>query len=249
MVVNDFLVTHFPNVTDYSFTAGVEKELDDIADGNFPWNNMINDFYGKFHPRVESTENIERSQVGSTREIGVDPKSGKNIYAKLGKFGPYVQLGENEDEEKPKYASLRTGQFIENISLEDALELFKLPRDIGPYEDEIMIAAIGKFGPYIRHKGKFYSIGKELDPMSITPDEAIEIIEIKRKADAEKFIKVFDENPDVQVLKGRYGPYIKVGKKNVKIPKDKEPESLTLEECLDLAEKAPEKGRRGAKKK
>ena len=249
MVVNDFLVTHFPDVTDYSFTAGVEKELDDIADGNFSWDNMIDDFYGKFHPKVESTENIERSQVGSSREIGIDKVSGKKMYAKLGKFGPYVQIGENDDDPKPKYASLRTGQFIESITIEDALELFKLPRDIGEFEGEMMIAAIGKFGPYVRHNGKFFSIGKEQDPLSISAEEAIELIKAKRIADAEKFIKVFDENPDVQVLKGRYGPYIKVGRKNVKIPKDKEPEDLTLEECLELAEKAPAKGKRAARKK
>ncbi len=249
MVVNDFLVTHFPDVTDYSFTAGVEKELDDIADGNFSWDNMIDDFYGKFHPKVESTENIERSQVGSSREIGLDEASGKKVYAKLGKFGPYVQIGENDDDPKPKYASLRTGQFIESITLEDALELFKLPRDIGEFEGEMMIAAIGKFGPYVRHNGKFFSIGKDQDPLSISVEEAIELIKAKRIADAEKFIKVFDENPDVQVLKGRYGPYIKVGRKNVKIPKDKQPEDLTLEECLELAEKAPAKGKRAARKK
>ena len=249
MVVNDFLVTHFPDVTDYSFTAEVEKELDDIADGNFSWDNMIDVFYGKFHPKVESTENIERSQVGSSREIGVDPASGKKVYAKLGKFGPYVQIGENDDDPKPKYASLRTGQFIESIKLEEALELFKLPRDIGEFEGEMMIAAIGKFGPYIRHNGKFYSIGKDQDPLSISVEESVELIHAKRKADAEKFIKVFEDNPEVQVLKGRYGPYIKVGRKNVKIPKGKEPEDLTLEECLELAEKAPARGKRSAKKK
>lgn len=249
MVVNDFLVTHFPDVTDYSFTAEVEKELDDIAEGNFSWDNMIDVFYGKFHPKVESTENIERSQVGSSREIGVDPASGKKVYAKLGKFGPYVQIGENDDDPKPRYASLRTGQFIESIKIEEALELFKLPREIGEFEGEMMIAAIGKFGPYIRHNGKFYSIGKDQDPLSISEEEAIELIHAKRKADAEKFIKVFEENPEVQVLKGRYGPYIKVGKKNVKIPKGKEPEDLTLEECLELAEKAPARGKRAARKK
>ena len=249
MVVNDFLVTHFPDVTDYSFTAEVEKELDDIAEGNFSWDNMIDVFYGKFHPKVESTENIERSQVGSSREIGVDPASGKKVYAKLGKFGPYVQIGENDDDSKPRYASLRTGQFIESIKIEEALELFKLPREIGEFEGEMMIAAIGKFGPYIRHNGKFYSIGKDQDPLSISEEEAVELIHAKRKADAEKFIKVFEENPEVQVLKGRYGPYIKVGKKNVKIPKGKEPEDLTLEECLELAEKAPARGKRAARKK
>ena len=249
MVVNDFLVKHFPNVIDFSFTATVEKEFDEIAQGQTKWDEMINDFYGRFHPRVEKTENIERASVGSSRELGVDPKSGKKVIARLGRFGPIVQIGDSEGEEKPEYASLRKGQFIENITLEDAMELFKLPREVGDFEDKKMVAAIGRFGPYIRHDSKFYSIPKDEDPLSVTPERAVEIIEAKRKADAEKFIKGFDENPDVQILNGRWGPYIKVGKQNVKIPKDKEPEDLTLQECLDLAEAAPvKKGRGGFKK-
>ena len=160
-----------------------------------------------------------------------------------------MQIGETDAEEKPKYASMRTGQFIETITLEEALELFKLPRDIGEYEEEVMTAAIGRFGPYIRHKGKFYSLGKEDDPLTVEEDRAIEIIEAKRKADENKYIQVFDSDPEVQVLNGRYGPYIKVGKKNVKIPKDKKPEELTLEECLELAEKTPEKKGRGGRKR
>ncbi|MDN5203237.1 type I DNA topoisomerase [Fulvivirgaceae bacterium BMA10] len=249
MVVNDFLIKHFPNVTDYSFTAKVEKEFDEIAEGQKEWDKMIESFYGGFHSKVESTESIERSEVGSSRELGEDPVSGKKVIARLGRFGPIVQIGENDDEEKPKFASLRRGQFIESIALEEALELFKLPRDVGEFEGEQMVAAIGRFGPYVRHNGKFYSLGKEIDPLNVTVEEAIEIIQEKRKADAEKFIKAFDENPDVQILKGRWGPYIKVGRKNVKIPKDKKPEELTLEECLELAEKAPAKKGRAAKKK
>lgn len=251
MVVNDFLVDHFPNIVDFSFTAIVEKEFDEIAHGGLNWENMIQNFYHKeFHPKVEETENISRDEVGSSREIGVDPKTGKTVIARLGRYGPLVQLGDSEGEEKPQYASLRTGQFIENITLEDALELFKLPRTVGTFEEKDMVVAIGRFGPYVRHDGKFVSLGKEDDPHTVTEERAIELIQAKRKADAEKFIKAFDENPDVQILKGRWGPYIKVGKKNVKIPKDKDPLELTLAECLELAEKTPEKkGKRGAAKK
>ena len=246
MVVNDFLVEHFPNIVDFSFTATVEKEFDEIAHGGLNWEQMIRRFYhDDFHPKVEETENISREDVPSSRELGVDPKTGKKIIARLGRYGPIVQLGDTEGDEKPQYASLRTGQFIENISLEDALELFKLPRTVGTFEDKDMVVAIGRFGPYVRHDGKFVSLGKEDDPHTVTEERAIELIQAKRKADAEKHIKSFDENPDVQILNGRWGPYIKVGKKNVKIPKDKEPTELTLAECLELAEKTPEKKGRG----
>ncbi len=240
MVVNDFLVDHFPNVTNYSFTADVEKEFDEIAHGKLEWNSMIGDFYKEFHSKVEITENIERSDVPKSREIGLDPKTGKKIIARLGRFGPLVQLGEDDDEDK-KFASLRHGQFIENITLEEALDLFKMPRDLGEFEEKPMQVGIGRFGPYVKHDNKFVSIPKEEDPYTITANRAIELIKEKRVADANKYIKVFDENPDIQVLNGRFGPYIKAGKKNVKIPKDKKPEELTLEECLELAEKAPEK--------
>lgn len=245
MVVNDFLVENFPNVTNYSFTAEIEKELDDIAQGKIKWNEMIDNFYQEFHSKVEITHNIDRSSVGSARELGTDPASGKPVYTKLGKFGPYVQIGEStngdEQEEKPRYASLRKDQLIESITLEEALELFKLPRDIGEFEGMIMTVAIGKYGPYIKRDNKFYSLEKTDDPITVTAERAIEIIEAKRKADSEKFIKVFEENPEVMVLKGRWGPYIKAGNKNVKIPKGKVPEELTLEECLELAANVPEK--------
>lgn len=253
MIVNDFLVEHFENIVDYSFTARVEKEFDEIANGTKEWDKMIDTFYGGFHPMVEKTESIERSQVGKQRELGTDPKTGKPVVAKLGKFGAYVQIGDNpsddETQEKPKYASLLNDQLIENITLEQAMELFKLPREVGVFEDETITAAIGRFGPYIRHQNKFVSIPKEEDPLTITEERAIELIRVKRQQEAEKYIKTFPENEDVMVLNGRYGPYIKAGKKNVKIPKDKIPEDLTLEECLELAEKAPEKKGRFPRKK
>ncbi|MEL7148773.1 MAG: topoisomerase C-terminal repeat-containing protein, partial [Bacteroidota bacterium] len=254
MIVNDFLVDYFPNVIDYSFTANVEKEFDEIANGQKSWEDMIQSFYGQFHSKVEDTEQISRADVSNARELGEDPKTGKPISVKMGRYGAYVQLGEtpdaeDENAEKPTYASLRKDQFIESLTLEEALELFKLPREVGTFEEKPMVAAIGRFGPYIRHDGKFVSLRKEQDPLSITSDEAIELIQEKRKADAEKFIKVFEENEEVQILKGRYGPYIKFGKKNVKIPKDKEPAELTYEECVELAEKTPEKKGRGRARK
>ena len=252
MVVNDFLVEHFPNVIDFSFTARVEKEFDEIAHGTKDWDKMIGSFYGGFHQRVENTENIERASVGSAKELGTDPKTGKPVIARLGKFGPIVQLGatpETEEDEKPQYASLRKGQYIESISLEDALELFKLPRTVGTYEGKDIVAAVGRFGPYLRHDGKFYSLGKEHDPLTVDEALAIELIDAKRKADAEKLIKSFEENPDIQILNGRWGPYIKAGKKNVKIPKDREPQDLSLQECIELAEKTPEKKKGGLARK
>ncbi len=248
MIVNDFLVGHFPNVIDFGFTAKVEEEFDHIAEGSLPWDAMIGNFYKGFRHTVETTEE-EKGPVNTGRELGTDPKTGKKISARLGKYGPFVQIGEVvEGEEKPQYASLKKGQLLESITLEEALELFKLPRQAGEFEDKVMTVAIGRFGPYIRHDGKFYSLGKEDDPMSITQERCVELIEAKRKADSEKTIKVFAEDESVKVLNGRYGPYIVVGDKNVKIPKDKEPKDLTLEECLALAETAPEPKKKFFKK-
>ena len=246
LVVNDFLVANFPRELDYSFTATIEEEFDEIATGKLAWDKMLSNFYGSFHEKVKITEAIDRSEVDTSRELGKDPKTGRTLLVRLGRFGPIAQIGTTEElgEEKPKYASLLKGQRLDAITYEEALELFKLPREVGTYEDEVIVAAIGRFGPYIRHDGKFVSL-KEDDPYTIVQERAIELIEAKRKADAEKLIKSFDENPDIQILNGRYGPYIKAGKKNVKIPKDKEPKDLTLAECLTLAENAPEKRRRG----
>ncbi len=250
MVVNDFLVEHFPAITDYSFTANVEKEFDEIASGGKAWQSMIKNFYGDFHDKVIITGNLDRSSVPASKELGIDPKTGKKVIARLGRFGPLVQIGENDEEsgEKAQFASLRQGQFIENLTLEDALELFKLPREVGTYKDKKITAAIGRFGPYLKYENLFVSIPKEDDPYTIAEPRAIELIEAKIEAETNKYIKVFDANPDIQVLNGRYGPYIKAGKKNVKIPKDIKPEDLTLEQCMELAEKAPEKKGRGRRK-
>lgn len=244
MVVNDFLVEHFPNVIDFSFTARVEKEFDDIASGGQVWQDMIDSFYGNFHHSVEETEQVSRQDINTSRVIGVHPENGKTITARLGRFGPLVQIGESEDEDK-QFASLKKGQFIENITLEEALELFKLPRDIGMFEDKKMVAAIGRFGPYVRHDGAFFSLGKEQDPLSITEEEAIQLIKDKREADAKKHIKSFDENPEIQVLNGRWGPYIKMGKNNYKIPKDKVAEDLTYDETIHIIENQPEPKKKG----
>ena len=295
MVVNDFLVELFPNIVDYSFTAGVEKEFDEIANGRLQWQKMIENFYGTFHPKIEEVEGTKISKAERTsRELGIDPKSGKNVYARIGKFGAYAQIGETEDEEKPKYANLKKGQLIESISLEDALGLFGLPREVGFFEEKSMMIGIGKFGPYVKHDEKYVSLEKTDDPYSISEERAMELIQNKRKegvgeafgelegkpitggkgrfgpfvkfddkyyslpktdsltemtleraieiinkkrdTESKKNIKEFPENPAVKVLNGQYGPYIAIGKRNVKIPKDTDPTTLTLEDCLKLGE-------------
>lgn len=254
MIVNDFLVEHFPDITNYSFTAEIEQEFDEIANGKLSWQKMIDQFYKPFHKTVSKTEKVERSSVSNkSRELGVDPKTGLTVYAKLGRYGAYVQIGENPEdgkERRPKFASLRNGQFLESLTMEDAMELFKLPRDLGLFEEKSVVINIGRFGPYVLHDKKFVSIPKEDDPYNIVLEKAVELIAKKREADANKTIKLFAENPEIAVLNGRFGPYIKAGKKNVKIPKGKVPVDLTLEECLTLAENAPErKGRFFRKKK
>jgi DNA topoisomerase-1 len=248
MVVNDFLVEHFPVIVDYQFTAKVEDEFDQIANGHENWTQMLTGFYGKFHATIEAGQDIERSTLGSTREIGVHPETGEKITARLGRYGPYVALGDTTDPNvKPAYANLRKGQFIESITMEEALDLFKLPRVVGEFEDKDMTANLGRFGPYVRHDSKFYSLTKEQDPHTITAEEAVALIELKRKTDAERLIKSFPENPDIQVLNGRFGPYIVAGKKNVKIPKGEEPTELTLERCQELADATPDKPAKGGR--
>ncbi|MBN4052258.1 type I DNA topoisomerase, partial [Sphingobacteriaceae bacterium AH-315-L07] len=250
MVVNDFLVEHFENVMDYNFTASVEKEFDDISMGNKAWNEMIAEFYTPFHKNVEITLETSERATGE-RELGVDPKSGKRIIARVGRYGPMVQIGEADDEEKPRFAAIRSGQRIDTITLEEALHLFELPRSIGEFENTEITVNIGRFGPYVKHMDKFYSLKGDVDdPYTIEKERAIEVIHEKRKLESERIIKTFDENEEVKVLKGRWGPYIAVGKQNVKIPKDTEPSSLTLEECLKLAEEAPKtKGKGKSKRK
>jgi DNA topoisomerase-1 len=234
-LVNKFLIQYFDNILDYNFTANVEKDFDAIANGKKVWNDMISNFYGPFHNQIEDT--LEKSKKFSGEKLlGVDPISGRNIFVKIGRYGAIAQMGETDSEEKPKFAGLKKDQSIETLTLEDALELFKFPREIGTYEKEPLIVAIGRFGPYVLHKKKFYSIGKEDDPVDVTPEKAIKIIEEKRKKEIENTIQLFDENPNVKVLKGRFGPYITINKKNFKIPKDVVPEELTLEECIKISE-------------
>jgi DNA topoisomerase-1 len=234
MIVNDFLVKHFQDVVDYSFTATVEKEFDDIAQGKKVWHDVLKEFYDEFHNNVKKTDDLPRETKETTRKLGVDPKTGEPVYVRLGKYGAFAQIGDSDENKKPRFAPLKKDQYIENITLEEALDLFKLPRVVGEFEGEPMTVRIGRFGPFIAHKDKFYSLGKDNDPYTIEADKAIEIILAKRKRDAEKTIKLFEENPKVKILKGRWGPYIAVGRKFYKIPKDIEPESLTLEQCLKL---------------
>jgi len=253
MVVTDFLREHFGKVMDYDFTAKIEAEFDHIAEGRQLWNKMIDDFYIPFHESVEHT--IETaSRAKGERELGVDPVSGKPIVARLGRFGPMVQIGVADSEEKPRFAKLRTNQSIETITLEEAMELFKLPRNLGAFEGEDVIINIGRFGPYAQHAGQFYSLKKEMDPYTVEMDEVAPLIEEKRKSKAESEIKVF-EKEKIRILKGPYGPYIKQGLRNYKIPKEKaeDPAALTLEDVKAIIEEGkanpPKKNVKGRKRK
>ncbi len=243
VIVNDFLVQYFETILDYNFTANVELEFDEIADGKIEWNKMIKEFYSLFHRQVVITlETSER--VSGERLLGTDPKSGNNVYVRIGRFGPMVQIGESKTEEKPKFASLLKGQSIERITLQEALDLFNLPRIVGTYENEDVTVAIGRFGPYVKHKSAFFSLSKDDNPLTISIERAIEVIEQKKKKDLEKVIKEFPENKDVKVLKGRWGAYIAIEKKNYKIPKGTLPEKLSLEDCLQIAAEADKNGKK-----
>ncbi|MGL5888646.1 MAG: type I DNA topoisomerase [Bacteroidia bacterium] len=235
-VVTDFLQQYFPKIMDYNFTASVEEEFDEIADGKMDWRKMLEQFYRPFHKDVEETAETSERASGE-RLLGIDPGSGKNLYARVGRYGALVQIGESDDPEK-KFASLRKDQRLETITVEEALELFKLPRIVGVFEEKEMKANIGRFGPYIVHNTAFVSIPKTDDPMSITAERAVELILAKRQADAEKEIKVFREEgrEDVRLLNGRWGPYLAIGKSNYKLPKNSDPKILSLAECLALAE-------------
>ncbi|GAB3504849.1 type I DNA topoisomerase [Spirosoma knui] len=294
IVVSDFLVEYFPDIVDYKFTATVEKDFDEIASGRRNWQKMLEGFYGDFHKNIEDIQGSSGVAFKTgERVLGADPASGKPVSARLGKYGAYVQIGEASDDEKPRYANIRDGQLIETITLQDALSLFTLPREVGYFEDKPMTIGIGKFGPYVKHDDKYVSLTREDDPYTIdaeravqliqqkraesvseslgefegklvttgkgrfgpyvkfedkyisiprnesltglTLDRAIELIEAKRQAEANKYIKEFPENPAVKVVNGQYGPYLAVGKRNVKIPKDVDPATLTLEDCLRLA--------------
>lgn len=245
-VVNDFLMEYFPDVLDYNFTASVEKEFDSVAEGELVWTKAIDKFYKIFHPIVEATAAVKTEHKVGERELGIDPKSGNPVFVKIGRYGPVVQIGaahaDDKEAPKPQFASLMKGQSIDTITLEEALKLFDLPRTVGEYEDKVMVAAVGRFGPFIRHDGKFVSIPKDLNPLTITAEEAIALIEGKRLKDEQRFIKKFEEDPEMEILKGRFGPYISYQKANYRIPKTvTDPTILTLEDCKKIIAEAGEK--------
>ena len=255
-VVNDFLTEYFPDILDYNFTASVEKEFDEIAEGEVQWTSIMKTFYDQFHPSVEKTLSIKTEHKVGERILGEEPGTGKTVSVKIGRFGPVVQIGTVDDEEKPRFAQMKKGQSMETITLEEALELFKLPRTIGEYEGKTVSVGIGRFGPYIQHNKVYVSLPKTLDPMKVTLEEAEQLILEKRAKEAERHIKKFDEEPDMEILNGRYGPYIAYKGNNYKIPKDIVPQDLSLKSCLELVriqdEKGPStssKGKRTAKKK
>ncbi|MBN2787023.1 MAG: type I DNA topoisomerase [Paludibacteraceae bacterium] len=252
IVVTDFLNEYFPNIMDYNFTANVEKEFDNIAEGETKWTKTIDTFYKQFHPVVEASKARSDHKVGE-HILGTDPKTGRQVSVKIGRFGPVAQIGIADEEEKPLFASLLKNQSMETITLEEVLELFKLPRIVGKFEDKEMSVAIGRFGPYIKHDNKFISLPKEEDPMTITAETAIALIQKKRQDDANKVIKVFPEDTELGLLNGRFGPYISYKKKNYKIPKKQDPALLTYEDCIKLIEEEdksdkPKKKKRFTKK-
>ncbi|MDO5332912.1 MAG: type I DNA topoisomerase [bacterium] len=241
-VVNEYLTENFPDILDYNFTAQTEERFDDIARGKLGWHQEIQTFYDDFHPGVDRALNTRTEHRVGERILGTDPATGRPVSVKIGRFGPMIQLGDGEGDEKPQFASLLKGQSVSTITLEEALKLFEFPRLIGSFEDQDVTVAIGRFGPYVKHAGKFVSIPKELSAAHITLDEAVELIEKKRAADANKTLKTFDEDADMQILNGRYGPYIKYKGGNFKIPKTvADPAALTLDECRKIVAEAEAK--------
>jgi len=248
-IVNGFLTDHFTQYVDYDFTARLEDDLDAVSLGEKDWVPLLDNFWGPFRKLCEEKEtSVTREQVAQARELGTDPKTGKPVTVRMGRFGPFVQIGTKDDEEKPKFAGLRPGQKMNEITFEQAMELFKLPRQLGETPDgEPVSASVGRFGPYVRYGDKYVSIRGDDDPYTIELPRALELIEQKKIEDANRIIREFEED-GIQVLNGRYGPYITNKKKNARVPKDREPKSLTLEECQELLAAAPERGRRTKKK-
>ena len=249
-IVNDFLTEFFPNILDFNFTANVEEQFDEIAEGNVRWNDEIRKFYEVFHPEVEKADNMRFEHKIGERVLGVHPESGKPVSVKIGRFGPLAQIGDSNEDEKPQFASLRKDQSVFDITLEEALKLFELPRKLGEYEGREVTVGVGRFGPYILHDGKFVSIPKDFAPTEITLEEASELIEAKRKSDANKIVKTFDEDPAMQILNGRFGVYIAYNKSNYKIPKTvSDPAALTLEECRKIVEEQDAKPKKTTTRK
>ena len=238
MVVNDFLMKYFPQILDYNFTAKVEKEFDDIAEGRKQWTNMIKKFYKDFEPTVEKTMNAREEHKAGERELGTDPNTGKPVFVKIGRFGPVIQIGTAEDKEKPRFAQLPAGKSMETITLDEALDLFSLPRTVGSYENSDVVIGTGRFGPYVLHDKKYVSLPKEADPMTISIEECIKLIEDKRKQETQRHLKSFEEDPKLEVLNGRYGPYLAYDGKNYRLPKAMHAKAaeLTLEECMHVIE-------------
>lgn len=253
LVVNDFLVEHFPHIMDYNFTANVEKDFDLVAEGEVKWNEMMRSFYDAFHPTVEEVNAMKRDTKVGERLLGSDTKTGKPISVKIGRFGPIAQIGSSDDEEKPRFASLQKNQSIETITLEEAMKLFELPRTIGEFEEKPVVVAVGRFGPYVSHDKKFVSIPKNISPLEIELPTAIDLILAKRIEESQKQIKTFTEEPELELLNGRYGPYIAYKGSNYKIPRGQQPTELTLEQCLAIIKEQGDKpkptARRGASKK
>ncbi len=248
MIVTDFLKNHFKEIMDYDFTAKVERQFDEIASGKVEWPEMISNFYGSFSKKVEKTLEQAERKTGE-RILGKDPETGKPVIVKMGRYGPVAQLGETESEEKPKFASLVKGQYIETITFEEALKLFKLPRKLGELEGKEVTVGIGRFGPYVRHDNKFASLKKDVDdPFTIELDRAIQLIKEKRERDSKKELRTFNEDPQLKILNGRWGPYIKQGKNNFKLPKGTEPAKISYNECLELIKQQKEKKSKKNKK-
>ena len=239
MVVNDFLMKYFPSIMDYNFTARVENNFDEIAEGKERWNDEILRFYKDFHPNIEQVSSLRLEHKVGERVLGTDPTTGKPVSVKIGRYGPLVQLGSSDDAEKPRFASLLKNQSVSTLTLEEALRLFELPRDLGEHDGEMITVAVGRFGPYVKHGKSFVSIPKDMSPQEITIEQAVELLEAKHRADEQKVIKTFVEEPELQVLNGRFGPYISYKKQNYKIPKKTDPASLTLEECRAIIEAGP----------
>ena len=251
VVVNDFLTEYFPDILNYNFTANVEQQFDDIAEGKTVWNDEIDHFYKLFHPVVESALALRLEHKVGERVLGTDPKSGRPVSVKIGRFGPLVQIGTPEDAEKPLFASLLKGQSMSTITLEEALKLFDLPRTLGDFEGKTVVVGIGRFGPYIRHDGKYVSLPKEFTPQGVSLEDAIMLIQQKREQESQRLIKKFDEDDELELLNGRFGPYIAYKKKNYKLPKGSEPASLTFADCMKIvedADKAPAKKKPARKK-
>ncbi len=249
-VVNDFLLEYFPNILDYNFTAEVEKEFDEIAEGKTEWTQMMEDFWNDFEPQVEKTMDTKSEHKVGERILGEDPQSGRPVYVKIGRFGPVAQIGTAEDEKKPRFAQLKNGQSLETITLEEALDLFKLPRELGDYEGESVTIGTGRFGPYVLHNKKYTSLPKDSDPMELTLEDAIALINEKRQNEAERHLKQFAEDPELEILNGRYGPYIAYKGDNYRLPKAQAEriEELTLEECKAIVQGQTEKTKASRKR-